>query len=750
MRRLAVALLVAGLATVLAPVLPSASADPAPASPSGGSLSGTPPWLSMSVQSLSPRVVVATDTSVTVTGTLRNVSDRTITDLVARLQLGLAVTDPATLAPALQQDATTYDNVSTYETIPGVLAPGQFKSFTVTAPLSGPHSLNVNAPGVYPVLVNVQGVPNDSTHTQYRLAVATTLLPVLAPPGGAPATPTGAPAKLTVLWPLVDTQPRIVGKAANGQVVLSSDQLATSLSPGGRLFGLVDAVRQVAAAQPTVLDSLCFAVDPDLLDTVQDMTAGYQVRSGSGTVAGTGVANAAAWLSTLRTLTSGRCVLALPYADADLAAMAHAGGAALVKLAESQTAAVGKALGTTPLSDVAWPADGAADPATLAALTSSGIHTVLLDPASVSPTAGDGPVSVGGGGKVVPIDPLASGMLSPRAVAGNVDEQGIAVQDGIGAAVFRTVFDGHAGGSVLVAPPRRWNPSPGESLLYLRTIGDLVGGHFATPTKLTDLVGAPAAGSASLNYPPQAAAAEVNRQIALSTVADVAHEQDFMDSIRRDPTRVGSVLPTGLVGPLQLALLRSVSCAWRGGQDAGAQAALADSEAPFTALTRQVSVVQPNITIALGSSSSRLPVQVVNQLPVDVIVKIGVTGEAGIAPGQANETQIPAGGSDTVMVAATVTRSGRFSVYANLTTPGGTPLGNRARFELESSAYGTIILIVTGTAFGLLVLLSGRRIIRRVRTTRAAAAGEAPRDPAEPAEAGQPLEYAEHGEPSTR
>jgi hypothetical protein len=82
--------------------------------------------------------------------------------------------------------------------------------------------------------------------------------------------------------------------------------------------------------------------------------------------------------------------------------------------------------------------------------------------------------------------------------------------------------------------------------------------------------------------------------------------------------------------------------------------------------------------------------------------------------------RIPAGGSVTVFVPTTATRSGRFSVFATVRTLGGTQLGEQARIELVSSAYGTIVVIVTGLAFVLLVLLSGRRIYRRVKASRTA------------------------------
>ena len=65
-------------------------------------------------------------------------------------------------------------------------------------------------------------------------------------------------------------------------------------------------------------------------------------------------------------------------------------------------------------------------------------------------------------------------------------------------------------------------------------------------------------------------------------------------------------------------------------------------------------------------------------------------------------------------------RSGRFTVDVSLSTPGGTPLGSTARIELSSTSYGSVTLIITGTAAAVLFLLVGLRIYRRVKTARAA------------------------------
>jgi hypothetical protein len=722
MRKFSVALLIAGMAMLLTPSAFAAPTRPSP--PTGSAAPTTQTWLRLSLQSLHPRVVSASDTSVTVMGTITNISDRWVRQLTAGLQLDDALTDSTAVRSQLGP-ATVYGHSNTtFQPLTAGLAPGQSVSFSVGALLQGAHSLRITQPGVYPLRVNVQGVPDYGSTA--RLAVGSLLLPVLsAPDGGQPSPAHAAP--LTMLWPLVDAQPRVVA-VENDQAVLSDDTLATSLSSGGRLFGLLDAVEQVASTHSSLLSSLCFAVDPDLLDTVNYMAAGYRVRSGATTVAGRGTAAAAEWLSVLKGLTAGHCVLALPYADADLTALVHAGGTNLLRLALAKAAGVPKTLGAAPMANVAWPPDGVLDTRTMTALAGQHVTTVLLDPDSVTPATTGSPVTVAGftGGNaptVLPIDPMVSAAMAPRTDQPNVSDAGISAQDGLAAVIYRTVFDTRPDRSVLIAPPRRWSPSVDEAVQFLSAAATMVDDHYATATPLPVAAEAPVATGkpAALNYPPSASTAEVSPPVVVNAVESDGRQRDLLSAMSRDVTNPHAVLPPALIDPLQLALLRSVSGAWRNGHAAGARAALDDANAELNDLLQDVTVVQPTLPISLGSKDSTVPVTVINRLPVDIEVRVDLTAEPGL-PSTRGTNSVPAGLSVTMFIKATVTRSGRFSVYATARTLGGTEFGQEARFELVSNAYGTIILIVTVIAFGLLVLLSGRRIFRRMRAARSAAA----------------------------
>ena len=129
---------------------------------------------------------------------------------------------------------------------------GQDVPFTLSYPLRSAElpSLQIDQPGVYPVMVNVNGTPDYGAPA--RLDDARFLLPVLGVPPD-PSTDSAAdtltsvvppdtskPVRLTMFWPLAD-RPRLAAGAPGGTtpVRLIDDDLATSLAPGGRLDTLL-------------------------------------------------------------------------------------------------------------------------------------------------------------------------------------------------------------------------------------------------------------------------------------------------------------------------------------------------------------------------------------------------------------------------------------------------------------------------------------------------------------------------------
>lgn len=157
------------------------------------------------------------------------------------------------------------------------------------------------------------------------------------------------PAGMSVLFPIsapVDIVPGETGEAPDRPpLILSSERLADELAPGGRLDALVDTYGD-ATENDGVRTSTCLAVDPALLNAVERMTQGYTVDndrpspglnrkrlrdswgdddSSAGSEQGRGADDAAAWLNKLRGAAKDNCAVALPWANADLNAVAQTG-----------------------------------------------------------------------------------------------------------------------------------------------------------------------------------------------------------------------------------------------------------------------------------------------------------------------------------------------------------------------------------------------------------------------------------------
>lgn len=696
---------------------------------------GAQTLLELEVDSLEPRVVTATTEHITVTGKVTNTGDRHIDDVQVRLQRGEAVTSDRELRDV--QNQATDSGGSPFVKVTDRLDRGDSAPVTITVPITGEESLQLTEPGVYPLLVNVNGLPDYGG--QARLAAVAIPLPVLALPGGEPTAPDPTPPGLTMLWPLLDTEPRRL-PTTDGQVVLADDELADSLAVGGRLFGLVNSVHRVTStgstsANASLMRSLCFAVDPDLLETVAAMATGYRVRASNGQLmAGKGAAAATDWLTRVRDLTRGQCVIAVPYADADLVALSRSGAVDLAQLALAGSSIVAKQLEPVkPAKEIFWPAGGTFDPRTLVDLASLGPTSVLASPTHIQDINGDAPYLVNGTQtanpiKALPIDSLVSDALAgpsaPRTEGGPDQED--AVQNGLAALTYRAAFangaEENGTDQVLVAPPRRWSAPTNELVLFLDMAKQLLETRFMTPRALLESVAEEDRGTASgLGYTAQDSAEEIPPTVTTEVSGINAITRDMLLAMHADSTN--NVDPYALLAPLHDGLLRATSTAWRGNEERAADW-VDHVDDQLDGLRNLVTVINPGRPLSLASGDSPIPISISNGLPVTIEVRVNLVPPAGLRPEPYPPFEVPPGSAISRYIPAEVIRAGRFTVDARLSTPGGTPLGDTARLELNSTTYGIITVAVTGTAGGLLVLLVVVRIFRRIRAAKAGVNGE--------------------------
>ncbi|WP_033428198.1 DUF6049 family protein [Saccharothrix syringae] len=677
-------------------------------------------YLRLDVEELTPRVVTAGTDRITIRGKVVNVGDRFIEDIELRLERGRVLTDEEQVRQALREPADAEFVQPAFTRIADRLEQDESKPFELSVPLRGGDrtSLQIDEPGIYPILANINGTPDFGGRA--RLAALSTLLPVVAVPGGEAPAPPADPAKVTLLWPLAD-RPRLVGV---NPTVLTDDELASSIAMGGRLWGLLKAYE--SALDSRLGAGVCLAVDPDLLRTVAAMAEGYQVR---GQGAGRGEGEAELWLAQLKLLAGGRCVVALPDASADLVAVSRARLTDLGALALDGAEVIREVLEVQPTEGLTWPEDGVLDQQTLDDLTAGGVTSLVVDQSAVAGTPGTGPVRLdAAGGRAVTavrVDGMVSdalqGAAPTRPVAGvttPTENRPVSVQNALAALTFRAAFQS-TGQHVVVAPPRRWNAPTGEVNTLLQSAKSLVDGGFATPVALGSLLAAPAGVTAALSYPVEAGAREVPPAVTAEVADAWTRVGRLVDSMSQ-PDADGAE-PVDLVAPLRLGLLHAVSGAWRG-NESGARAALGIAREQSDALVGQVTVTEPNSPILLGSGDSPIPLSVKNGLDVRVTVRVLIEDTPGIVAKDAQEYTLPARGDRLVPLQVEVLRSGRFPVHIRLVTTSGVELGERARLEVSSSVYGTITVVITGLAGAALVLLSARRIHRRVRAAKQAAA----------------------------
>ncbi|MFC8043782.1 DUF6049 family protein [Nocardia sp. NPDC057353] len=437
--RVAAAILtILGSILVMAPLTGPVAAQPSGSGDADQQI-GMPKFLKLSLDSVTPTAVTtASDPVVTVTGTVTNIGDRVVDDISVRIQRAAAITEPGGVRSSLRLDQVNYEIVGPFQDVAERLSPGQRKQFILTVAVRGATetsdgALEITEPGVYPLLLNVNGEP--AYGTQARLDDARFLLPVLGVPpasGSEPAVPAAPapPVATTVLWPLADRPRWVPTEPAedSGQVLLTDDELAASLGKGGRLDQLLGALENEigvdGARNRTLASSICLAIDPDLLLTATAMTDGYRVLASPSdpdgqTRDGSGAAQARAWLDRLRVLAAGNCTVALPFAQVDLTALAAVGDPALTARAVREPAdIVDRLLGTRSLRGVGIPDSGSIDPAAGGLLRDQNIRTAVLADAAVAEqgTAGAADELTGGAWDQVGVEPVPAEPAHPEVV----------------------------------------------------------------------------------------------------------------------------------------------------------------------------------------------------------------------------------------------------------------------------------------------------------------------------------------------
>ncbi len=755
-RKIVLCLAAAGLMTmpVTALNLPAAPGEP-----------DTAAFVQVRIDHVTPEVMTtSSDPLVTITGTVTNVGDRPVRDVMVRLEQAAAVASSAGLRTNLDGADDQYWPVAPFVTVAAELGRGQDAHFTVAAPVHTARqpALEIERPGVYPVLVNVNGTPDYGAPA--RLDDARFLLPVTGVPktadessragadafGAVVAPDTSNPVQVTMLWPLAD-RPRLTPGVPGGTlpVRLIDDELAGSLGPGGRLDALLSSVEfaTTEAVDPggVVARSLCLAVDPDLLVTVNAMGGGYVVADSPDTSAvhpGTGQSAATAWLNRLRGLAHRMCVAPLPYAQADLGALQQVGDPGLTAIAVTAPAGiVDRILGVTSTRGAVLLADGtltgdavdllstqrdlvavAAGDCSARASATGASATTDATPRRLSAQLVLAPFdpAVGAALTAVGDDPAAPTYLDPSlAVRPQRDSVIARRQDALGSMLWRALEPGVEPRSEILLPPSYWSPRFDDAQAILSTLAIAIRSGLAVPQPLPQLITAARMATRSAAVAPLRPPADTTGRGRFDTdvVAAVAGQSRRLWGLT---AALVTDARTGLTGeqytaPLREDMLRALTQTEppevRNGLAVGR---LGIVGATIDNLFGAVTIVNPAGSYTLATEHSPLPLALRNDLAVPIRVRLQVDAPPGMTVTDMGEIELPPGYLP-LLVPVEVHFNQRVAVDVALRTPDGLPLGESARLSVHSNAYGMVLFVITMTAAAVLAVLTGRRLWHRFR-----------------------------------
>ncbi|GHB03280.1 DUF6049 family protein [Streptomyces termitum] len=703
-------------APLLAGLLQSPSAPPAEAAEGSGSRT-----VDVSIDTLAPSAPVEGDT-VTVTGTLTNRGKRPITDATVNLRVGPRMDSRSEIGEvARRKGFRAESDPQPLESGPEIEIPrleaGVSRDFQFSVPVS---KLGLDDEGgVYQLGVSLTGQTSDQRY-DHVLGIERTFLPYQPEP-------TSKRTQVTYLWPLISSSHISADTASDDQQspVFQDDDLAEELRPGGRLDELVTLGKDLPVT---------WVIDPDLLASVDAMANGYRIKDGTGHTAGTDAHSklAARWLGLLEKAVQGHKVVALPFADPDLASLAHRGKAvpgALENL-QSATELAGPTIETIlhvqSATDFAWPVEGAVDPSVMAVATSAGARKVIArsdsirdDELAYTPTAAR---PLGGGTTAVVSDAELSTAFQGEMV--RAENTTLAVQEFLSQTLAVTLEQPQEQRSIVVAPQRQ--PSVAQAQAMAAAVRGLGAKRWSEPTDLVTAAAAKPDPEASTSVPRTAQYPKRLRdgELPVQAFRDMKTTRDELDDFK-----VVLTMPDRVVPPVGSAINREMSTSWRG-RTSEAAIYRVDVEEVLQRLTKSIQLVDKS-DLTLSGRSATIPVTVQNKLLQDVdglVLRLTSANKTRLKVDGEAMAELPlkvrAGHSQSVKFPASANANGQVSMTAQLYTADGTPYGLPMSFTVKvSEMTPTVMLVIAGGV--LLLVLAGVRMYTQRKRLAARAAAEA-------------------------
>ncbi|WP_407287190.1 DUF6049 family protein [Streptomyces sp. BP-8] len=653
----------------------------------------------VTIDSMSPSAPGKSDT-VTVSGTLTNDGRSAITDAHVGMHRGDALSSRSAIEAATHRNGylpgVDGEEVKDHQQKIDKLEPGVSRPFTLSVPVK---DLDLDDDGVYQIGVSLSGRSQASSYEQV-LGIDRTFLPWQAANAEKKT-------QLTYLWPLISSTHLTAETDADAQQtpVFRNDDLAAELAPGGRLQQMVALGKNLPVT---------FVIDPDLLATVDAMTKSYRVNGPDGPM-GKNQAVAKQWLHELEEAVTSHEVVALPFADPDLASLAHHGKgvpSALSHLGPATDLAektVDTILGVKPRTDFAWPVEGAIDSSIVDVATSAGAHNVITRSDSLrengglsyTPTAAR---PIGGGNTAIVADAqLSQTFEGDMSKAGNATR---AVQEFIAQTQMISLQEPDRQRSIVVAPQRMPSVSQAQAMATaLRQLNE--SGRWTTPIHLGAAAKAKPDPTASRRVPSGAAYPSSLRRHELPTEA-FRQIQDTQSEL--DDFRVILAQPERVVTPFGNAIMREMSTEWRSDRS-GAAKFRHSVRSYLDGLTKKVHLIQKS-DATLSGRSATIPVTVQNNLVQgvkDMTLKLTSSQPNRLDAGKPQQITVDGGHSQSFKFNTTANANGRAWVTAQLYTSDGKPYGGPMTFQVNvTEITATVMLVIAGGV--LLLVLAGVRI----------------------------------------
>ncbi|WP_353943459.1 DUF6049 family protein [Streptomyces sp. HUAS MG91] len=565
-----------------------------------------------------------------------------------------------------------------------------------------------------------------------------------------------------VVWPVTATPhmtAAALGSGDDARAVFDSDELAGLFADGGRLREVVEAGRG---------REVSWVLDPDLVLAARAMARGYRVADSAestnpqNSTQGTGQSAAREWLADLKSAVRGRDVWLLPYADTDLASLAHHPSGdtddlteVVGNLAEDAKKDVDSLLGTGTRTGLGWPADGALDTRITGVAGKLGLTWMLASGQGLTPAGAD-PVTLGDGADAITALPYDADVTTALARIKDEDKDtspspgaspsGTPSPTSPGATPSPSPSGSGASGSPSASPSASASEKPDTpdpktvdrvtALLKANTRPVVVPPRELSGTAANALAAAIDSGTddgwlepegirtadndpvtgqagASSGYPSRLRASELT-SAQLQAVAGDLDGLATLSKVLADPKVT--------TASVHAAMARALSTAWRALDDADQETFQRRTTSFLDTSVDSLRMV-PKSTVTVTSGDATIPVTVDNglQQPVAGLELRVTSSDAERLRINDGTLAVEAAGSasHTNQLSVTAKANGKAQLTARLyTTSDGRPWGEPMTFEVDVASVSTGAITVVGAGVALIVLAAAVRM-RNVRRRRA-------------------------------